>query len=653
MGCTFFTRAAAVLCAAALGTGVTAVGQASPPTPADSQPPGSQLHATPPDVVTAGGLAVTGDAAELEELAAQHPMLSQHQGGDVEALLGDFDGDGTPDRAVPGSSPGAQGGDYFLNCWVEFELSSKGGEKVRQDVDVADVRASFAIYTCPELAVTDFDGDGADEVFMYRVSQTRMTPIQGATDPLVVRPDGVTTFPLKTHSFDDIDYLEFGDVNNDGRTDVLGSPYEWPAPTTTFTVWLTPESGVPNWDLSMEPSGILGDVADVDPTRPGDEVVYTTGRSGCTAEVLDMRNGQRRVIATRPQSDLCPTASKVVPPTKAGEPWIVLVRWVSSGQIPDFYKWFPYQADQDGTFRQIEQPAPEARFDRVKLTPGTHTQGCIPVTRNDRFTLGADIILTKEPEKGTAKVTSRNGVPCVFYEWTHPGTGNDLFEYKLDSASGESVSMKVRIESFGDLPPAPVAHDDEVTLAYGRDELACLPLLDNDEYTENTTLTVTSKAHIGLVHDIRKKTDGTPCVLYDRRGLESGTDRFEYALVNSGRTSEPASVTVTMTGERQPPMPVDDVITLDYDSVATECIRVMDNDENSWRGYLGIAQQPQHGEARVDAVGRCIYYTASDASVVEDEFKYVVRADYGEGEATVRVVRTGTPPTAPVVADDE
>lgn len=650
-----FSKVASAGVAAALTISGVAVSQAAPQ---------SDVEASP-DVVEQPTVA-TASEEQLQELAEQHPMLAPGH-GDPDALRGDFDGDGVEDTAVSGVDASSAAAEGALLCWVEFSLSSKGGEGVRQDVRVDGFTGDFAWAMCPKTTVVDFNGDGTDEVFMYHDDEPGWEPLRGRVSPLTVTPDAITKFPLNSGVPMSTDStfvylrLRFGDVNNDGRTDVIavnGSPS---AANRMFHIWLTPESGKPDWQNRLNFDGRFVTVGDVDPTRAGNEIIfhpydYVENRDGnqqmkCTVEALYVPSGDRRVVAMPPADGLCHRGIKVEPVNAGDTVSGVSVTWLNPDDSDVSAETLAYRADDQGVFRQLTNlPAPEAWDDHVVLTTGKHTMGCIPVERNDPQTFGTTIVITKQAEKGYARVTTKGGTPCVFYEWEHAGGGMDEFEYKLVGPGGESRVANVTIESKGDMPLAPVAHDDTFSVDAADGLMTCLPILENDENARYATVKVVGGPSKGAVRR-QSFAEGLTCLVYEMS--TPGEATLEYVLENSGRKSERATVTINVTGTPKPPVAADDEQEWPFTAAVPDCIPVLGNDKNVVKGEVAIVQPPLNGVAAYNETRNCMSYDPKSVTVMGDEYTYSVETPGGISEATVTVVRPDTVPTAPVAVADE
>lgn len=580
-------------------------------------------------------------------------------------MSGDFDGDGTQDRATLSVQHHFGDPAKDATCWVDFALSGPSGN-IRQGAPVKLSWGSSAY--CPQAVVTDFDGDGAEGVTLYMDGDPSGWMFDadgtffGEVNPGGIRPlDGLLDAGVDRD-------LTFADVSGDGKTDAIGQIYSNPVLIPGFDVMVTPQDGVPTWEpLPDMAGGYFATVADVDPNTPGAEIIYRgvphvleEGEGGdvvklrCTVDMVSATTGDKRPLVAQDTQDVCPASS--IEAGKHKDKLALAVGWVQYDE-QGMNLWHEgdyhtiHQADASGVFHKVtDYPAPVARRDRVKLTTGSHMSGCVPVLGNDLNTLGARIRITGEPSRGVAQLGRIHGSQCIDYTWQHPGGGTDELEYVVEGPGGVSAPQRLIIESKGQMPPAPVAHDDAFTMEYGLGEARCLAVQDNDDNAAFSTINVTSQPEIGDV-SVRVSADGSSCVFYDRLNHGSEPASFTYTLSHMGRTSEPATVEVTMAADVVKPKAHDDTISWEYAESQPQAYDLLANDTNVDGGKIRITTPPEHGMVRPSAGSSFEYYPHS-TSVQEDSFQYEVSTSGGVSQATATIVRVGDMPAVPVAVDD-
>lgn len=613
-------------------------------------------------VVTAAGQ----DAADVEPRgrAAGVGVMLATEDYDPVRLVGDFDGDGTADQATLTTEFHVGDQNKRATCWVSFDLSGPTGS-TRQGVPMrGDLPSPNA---CMEAVVTDFDGDSRQGVTLFQHLDSDYWQGESDVVPGEVNIDGVRTL----HGLADAaasKMLHFVDVNGDKKTDLVAQDYAFPFLVDTFHIMVTPGEGNPTWERTWENvDGYFGTVADIDPSRAGAEIIYRgravqlhgedseegTTALRCMVNLMYIPSGDKRAIIEQDAKGVCPAEDLVVGEHNGQR--VLSVGW---------HKYFPdgevaqgtgtyatlHQPDSHGVFHPVaDYPAPVAKRDRVKLTTGSHVGGCVPVMANDLNMLGGRIRITGEPSKGTASVNN-DSTPCIEYRWEHAGGGTDELEYVVEGPGGVSEPQRLIIESEGDMPPAPVAHDDSFTMEYGRGEMACLPVQENDDNAAFSTIELVTKPSVGAA-DVLARQDGSSCIAYNRRNKGGEPASFTYRLSHMGRTSEPATVTVTMAGEATPPQARDDVLEWSRSEVQPDAVEVLTNDAHAEFGEVAVTRWPENGGIRF-ASGGTIDYVPHSTSVESDSFEYEVTTSAGRSTATVTVTRTGDMPAVPVAVDD-
>lgn len=585
-------------------------------------------------------------------------------------LAGDFDGDGVADRAVLSTEfhDGEAKGD--ATCWVDFELSGALGHASQGVLmKFVDSRDAYNQGACLYSAVTDFNGDGAQGVTFFEENGQSHWQSDSDMAPREVNIGGIQVF-------DDLmkvgweRELSFADVSGDGKTDIIAATAFHPDWGTEFEVMVTPDNGVPTGEpLSVSGNGIYQTTGNVDPTHSGAQIIYRgipetldpvqgegVPKKWCMVNAMYPVSGDRRAIIAPVGEYLCP-ADDIEVGVHNGKP-AVAVGWLNYqdgrlriDDIGDFAT--IHQADANGVFHQVtDYPAPVARRDRVKLTTGSHMSGCVPVLDNDLNTLGARVRIISEPSRGAAEVKERHQ-QCIDYTWQHSGGGTDELEYVVEGPGGVSAPQRLIIEAEGEMPPAPVAHDDAFTLdpvsSYNNE---CLQVQENDDNAMFSTINIVTEPEHAFL-DVRRQRDGSACVFYDRLGFGTEPDSFSYTLTHMGRTSAPATVAITMNEDLPAPQAVNDTISWAYSEAAPGEFYLLDNDKHVHGAKVEIIKPPQHGTIkqpyRVDGKYE---YVPNVAVVESDSFEYEITTGGGTSRATVTLTRVGEMPAAPVAVDD-
>ncbi|MBI1373590.1 MAG: tandem-95 repeat protein, partial [Phycisphaera sp.] len=211
--------------------------------------------------------------------------------------------------------------------------------------------------------------------------------------------------------------------------------------------------------------------------------------------------------------------------------------------------------------------------------------------------------------------------------------GVDSFTYRAVDAGGAASNLATVTITVGSVNDAPVAVAD----AFAIDEdqtLAGVSVLDNDSDvhggapSENNTPLVVS-----LIDDATRGTlwlnaDGT--FTYTPDADFNGVDRFTYRVTDSlGGVSDEAVVTITITGQNDPPIVVDDAYVVPEDG-AIAGLSVLTNDSDHHGGAPGesntpltvqLVSGPSHGVLVLDPSGVFSYTPDADFNGV-DSFTY-------------------------------
>jgi hypothetical protein len=122
--------------------------------------------------------------------------------------------------------------------------------------------------------------------------------------------------------------------------------------------------------------------------------------------------------------------------------------------------------------------------------------------------------------------------------------------------------LHVSARSTGNVTPPPdadpQAHNDVATVAEDSTDNA-IDVLANDSPATGTAISITSVPRFGVAN-IAADASGKPIIRYTPNQNVFGTDIFDYTYTADGRTSNIATVTVTITGSNDQPTAVNDSI---------------------------------------------------------------------------------------------
>ncbi|PZF57766.1 hypothetical protein DEJ23_06390 [Curtobacterium sp. MCSS17_008] len=264
---------------------------------------------------------------------------------------------------------------------------------------------------------------------------------------------------------------------------------------------------------------------------------------------------------------------------------------------------------------------PAATDDTITVAAGgtaTATTRADGVLGNDR---GTDLTIRSNTQPTHGALTlhpdgTYTYVPATGY------SGTDTFTYQATDGAGTVVSGTVTLVV---MPTA--AADDAVTTA---NEPVAIDVAGNDTGTDLTPRVATAPAHGTAVVD----TDGT--VGYTPVRDWSGTDTFTYTVTDgSGRTSEPATVTVAVSPTARP----DDTATTAGTPVAVALTTLTGNDSGTGLTVTGVGRAT-NGTVALDGDGNAVF-TPADGFSGTGTFWYDVRDASGRTDSTWVVVVVG------------
>lgn len=246
----------------------------------------------------------------------------------------------------------------------------------------------------------------------------------------------------------------------------------------------------------------------------------------------------------------------------------------------------------------------------------------IPVKLND-IDSGNDavIISTGRPDHGTAVI---NNDGTISYTPDHGFAGTDVFIYTLKDDDRTSTAF-ITVTVKGTLPHAT---DDSIIIP--ENHAVLIPILNND-IGDSLHITGTSApAHGTLIIN----SDDT--VIYTPTNNFTGTDHFNYTIMDSHGGSSTGQVTIQVT----------DVLRALNDTATTTVghtvvIPVKDNDIDFGRdGVISHTSHPGHGDVTINVDGT-ISYTPNNGFIGHDVFTYTLSDDGLHSNATVTVDVTG------------
>ncbi|TLX47714.1 hypothetical protein C1E24_07250, partial [Pseudoalteromonas phenolica] len=264
-------------------------------------------------------------------------------------------------------------------------------------------------------------------------------------------------------------------------------------------------------------------------------------------------------------------------------------------------------------------------------------------------TPSGDITLASQPSKGSVAIDQNAGT--LVYTPNANETGSDTFTYTITDSEGstsESATVSVTIGAVNDKP---IVANDSVTT--DEDVNVTLSVLDNDSDVEDqgfngANITLEDQGNGAGTYtkaDVSILTDGR--LQISPKQDENGSFSFTYTLTDSeGLTSDPATVTVTLTPVNDAPVAVAN--TAEVAEEGSFEVNVLGNDtdvdENDSfnASSVTVVQAPSSGQTQITSAG-AIVYTPNENFAGEDTFTYTVSDAAGAVSNEATVTMTVTP----------
>jgi hypothetical protein len=299
------------------------------------------------------------------------------------------------------------------------------------------------------------------------------------------------------------------------------------------------------------------------------------------------------------------------------------------------------------TITPVNNP-PVTQPDTATVSEGDSVD--INVLSNDTVTFDgldpASVTIVTAPTNGTAIVLSNGSI-----RYTHSGTEStsDVLFYTVRGNNGlvsSSTRVDITVTAVND---GPLAVNDEANVLEGG--TVNIPVLANDTDSDNAIDTAT-------VVIVNSPSNGTAVlgvggvVQYTHDGTETTVDSFTYRVSDvSGKASNLATVSISITPVNDPPVAVNDSATIPSNIAAIVDLAAndFDNDDGLDLASIAIGTQPSHGTLTVQTDGK-VSYVHDGSEATSDVFTYRIRDKAGElsNEATVSLTITlvNQPPIA-------
>ena len=214
-----------------------------------------------------------------------------------------------------------------------------------------------------------------------------------------------------------------------------------------------------------------------------------------------------------------------------------------------------------------------------------------------------------------------------------------VIEYSYDPAGNRS-QVVIENNAAATADSANVPEDSNVEI----------DVLDNDagfvlESKSITNVTTRSDGSAQIID-----VNGVDWIRYTPDPDFDGSDSFSYT-VTDGYSTDTASVSITVIADNDPPVAVNDSISVDEDDYVVADLRTNDSDPESQPLTIVSASGASNGVASVEPGGVAVRYTPNANYFGSDSFSYVVSDGVLTDNATVTVT-VASVNDAPVANDD-
>ena len=285
----------------------------------------------------------------------------------------------------------------------------------------------------------------------------------------------------------------------------------------------------------------------------------------------------------------------------------------------------------------------------------------IPILDNDEdpdgFLDPGSVKIVQDPSQGKVQVDKITGVAT--YTRINDFIGQDKFDYTVNDNKGAESNVATVIITViaGQINTPPVANDDEAIMECNAKSVQ-IEVLNNDFDKEDGIPTL-DKIIIHPEHG-EAPINGDK-IQYIPIDNFSGIDKFVYQVMDSGKLTDNATVSVTVDScqTNNPPVAENDDATMVYNQESVN-IDILANDKDS-DGKIDsttvtIVKDPSQGKVQVDKITGVVTYTLINDFIGQDKFNYTVNDNEGAKSniATVTItIIPGQTNNPPVAEDDE
>ena len=242
----------------------------------------------------------------------------------------------------------------------------------------------------------------------------------------------------------------------------------------------------------------------------------------------------------------------------------------------------------------------------------------IPVLQNDSAPTDMELVFVGETEHGQTKIENDR----VLFTPTLDYSGVLTFTYAaLGTANGGGrATVSVTVNALND---PPIAKPDNATTLSG--EAVLIPVVENDDDVEGDVLTLVSSTQGEYGRTVRMDAN---TVRYIPNANFIGEDRFAYTIVDGKGAASTGAVFVTVASKKLRPIAVDDVVSVNEDTLAILDLLANDRDPNGDDLQIATVTSPQFGFASLRSDGKVQYIPFANYHG-KDSFAYRIKDSTG------------------------
>ena len=248
------------------------------------------------------------------------------------------------------------------------------------------------------------------------------------------------------------------------------------------------------------------------------------------------------------------------------------------------------------------------------------------------------------PQNGSVSIINGDSVRYTPNPNFH---GVDSFQYSICEPTGECATAWVFI-TLTPVNDAPIAVNDTVTTP--EDTPIIIDVQNNDTDVDGGLDTMITRILISTVNGTAIVLNGDK-VEYTPNPNFTGVDSFQYVVCDTSNTCDTAWVFITVSGENDKPVAVDDEVTTNEEVSITVDVQANDSDPEGGVLTTSIIGGPSNG-AGVVINGDSITYTPNPNFFGDDTITYRICDDGGSCDTAILIIHVLPINDPPIAVND-